>query len=111
MPSIHFSDLVVMTAGEMSQIPATQGVEPDDLPDLLAQANLPESASELTSELSLPSLILDEIAIDLPVHFHLSPRSTGSLATARLMTTLPSPLVTKSVNALSHFRVTLKLNP
>ncbi len=107
MPSLYFSDLVLISAGELSQIPATHEVEPDALAELIAQSGLQTS----TSNVSVPSLVLDEIAIDLPVHFHLSPRQSNSSPTARLLTTLPSPLVPNSTSALSHFRVTLKLNP
>lgn len=107
MPAIRFSDLVIMSAGEIAQIPVTHELAPDKIQELVTEANL----QNLASEMALPSLKLDEIAIAIPVHFHLSPRSGNSMSTARLMTTLPSPLVPKSVNALSHFRVTLKLNP
>ena len=107
MPAIHFSDLVLMTAGEISQIPVSHQLPPDAIAQLVTESNL----QNLASEMALPSLKLDEIAIAIPVHFHLSPRSGNSLSETRLMTTLPSPLVPKSVNALSHFRVTLKLNP
>ncbi|MBD2095559.1 hypothetical protein H6F90_10360 [Trichocoleus sp. FACHB-591] len=107
MLAIHFSDLVVMTAGEISQIPVTHELAPDEIEELVTESNL----QNLASEMALPTLRVDEIAIAIPVHFHLSPRSGNSLSGSRLMTTLPSPLVPKSVNALSHFRVTLKLNP
>lgn len=107
MPAIRFSDLVIMSAGEIAQIPVTHELTPDAIEELVAESDL----QNLTSAMALPSLKLDEIAIAIPVHFHLSPRSGNSMSTARLMTTLPSPLVPKSVNALSHFRVTLKLNP
>ncbi|MEP0872675.1 hypothetical protein NDA01_22920 [Trichocoleus desertorum AS-A10] len=107
MPAIHFSDLVVMSAGEISQIPVTHELPTETIAQLVSESNL----QNLASEMALPSLKLDEIAIAIPVHFHLSPRSGNSMSTARLMATLPSPLVPKSVNALSHFRVTLKLNP
>ncbi|MBD0269709.1 MAG: hypothetical protein ICV77_15620 [Cyanobacteria bacterium Co-bin8] len=112
MPSIYFGTLVELAAGAIATIPASQQLAPDTLPELLAQAHL----KELPLGATLPQLMLDEIEIDIPVHFYISQGQISSDLAAtsfpsRLMTALPSPLVPKSAVALSHFRMTLTLNP
>lgn len=112
MPSVYFGDLVQLAASAIAQVPVSQQVTPDALSELLAQANL----AELPSGYTLPQLRLDEIEIDIPVHFYISPgqvlpNSAVTQPASRLMTALPSPLVPKSAVGLSHFRMTLTLNP
>jgi hypothetical protein len=105
MPSVPFRDLVELAAGAIADLPTSYEATPDTLNELLAQENL----NPLSPDDPFPHLTLDEIAINIPVYFHVSPGQTETLATSRLMTTLPSPLFPKSVKALSHFRISLKL--
>ncbi|MBD0336258.1 MAG: hypothetical protein ICV62_12275 [Cyanobacteria bacterium Co-bin13] len=111
MPSLYFGTLVELAAGAIANIPTTQQLAPDTLPALLAQSQL----RELPLGSALPQLTLDEIEIDIPVHFYISRGQISSTSAktspaARLMTAMPSPLVPKSAVALSHFRMTLTLN-
>lgn len=108
MPSVCFSNLVELAAGAIAQVPVSQHLAPDALPELLAEADL----EELPPGSVLPQLTLDEIEIDIPVHFYISPGqialdSAEGQPASRLMTLLPSPLVPKSAVGLSHFRMSL----
>ncbi len=107
MPSIPFRDLVELTAGAIADCPISYEMSPETLAELLTQENL----NPLPSKGLFPSLTLDEIAIDIPVHFQVLPSQTTTLVTSRLMTTLPSPLVPQSTMGLSHFKVTLTIHP
>ena len=105
MSPIHFKDLVELAAGAIADLPTSYEATPDTLNELLAQENL----NPLSPDDPFPRLTLDEITIDIPVYFHIAPGQTETLTASQLMTTLPSSLFPKSVKALSHFRISLKL--
>ncbi|MBD1911927.1 MULTISPECIES: hypothetical protein [unclassified Leptolyngbya] len=107
MPSISFRNLVELTVGAIADIPATYDPPPDVLAELLAESSLPSPPPNTP----WPHLNLDEITVEIPVHFHVSPDQADTGTNPRLMTTLPSPLVPKSATGLSRFRMTLTFYP
>jgi len=106
MPSIPFRDLVELTAGAIAPLPATYAPPTDILADLLAAADLTPPPNT-----PWPHLTLDEITLDIPVHFQISPKQAETLAISRLIATLPSPLVPQSAPTLNRFRMTLTFYP